>query len=576
MPPTSREVFLSKLDIFSDLEVEELEALAFVADEYEYDAGSVIAYQRDLADKMVIVRSGRLYAFQADNNGVVRNSRSYNPGDYFEDTWLFTPKTHSETLRGSEGGRLIFIENKKFLEYLEQFPEIVDYLRLSDEARQAADRSPTADTGRKIRSLSLLQDEMIEYQSRRSKWLLVLKLLGPLILFLALSAFLAWQTFLSGTLTTPLWTLSAILFGGFAIWRTMDWSNDYFAITNKHLIHHEYSLRRFRATVIKTPIDQIQSVEVERPSLLATLSNTGTARITTASQKGSIIFDFIDDPEQVEQIINELRERVRAVDAGRSQALMRASVEEHFNAKPAYSPVLESEDDYEEYEDWESPWDVLRNFVGGIFRGVGSRVEEGNTITYRKHIFTMFGRIWLPLLIGFVLAFAVTWIKGPTVRLILGGLLIVDMLWLVWRFEDWRNDTFQLTDRYVIDIDRVPFGFGESRKQAELGNIQNVNADRPGLLATLFNYGFVQIETAGATADITFERVVNPNRVQSDIFERREAYKKLLHLTQGAERRKEYAVLLDVYHQALEQNRIPQRTPQEGERTPGEGNGRET
>jgi hypothetical protein len=119
-----------------------------------------------------------------------------------------------------------------------------------------------------------------------------------------------------------------------------------------------------------------------------------------------------------------------------------------------------------------------------------------------------------------------------------------------------------VTDRYVIDIDRKPFGFGESRKQAELGNVQNVNADRPGLIPTIFNFGNVIIETAGATADITFESVPSPSVIQSDIFKRRDAEQQKKQFADGERRRKEYAVLLDVYKQAEEQGRLPRRTPE--------------
>jgi uncharacterized membrane protein YdbT with pleckstrin-like domain len=151
------------------------------------------------------------------------------------------------------------------------------------------------------------------------------------------------------------------------------------------------------------------------------------------------------------------------------------------------------------------------------------------------------------------------------IPIFLGVLLVFLGLlgWLIWRFEDWRNDTFQVDDRYVIDIDRRPFGFGESRKQAELGNVQNVNADKPNILATIFNYGNVLVETAGAAANITFESVADPNQVQSDIFQRRDEFRQRQRVAEGDRQRKEYAVLLDVYQQAREQGRIPRRTPTE-------------
>ena len=563
MSPSSVEVFLSELDIFADLEEDELAALADISEMYEYTANGNVAYQRDLAEKLIIVRSGRLYAFQVDDRGVVRDSRSYLPGDYLEDVWLFTPGIHQFTLRGSEAGRLIMIDQKKFQEFLKDYPEAVDYLNLSEEAAQAVDNSQAGETSRQIRSLSLMQDEIVEYRTRRTKWLLALNLAVPLTILLLVAALLVGTSFLSAGSASFLLLISAALFLAYALWRSLDWSNDYFVITSKHLIHHEYSLRRFQAVVVKTPIDQIQSVEIEKPSLVATLLNTGTVRVTTSAHTASIIFDFISDPEEVKQVINHLREQVKSVDQGRAQTLMRASIEEHFNAPPAYTKVEEAGEDDEYYNDYETPVELLGRVFKNLFHGIGSRVEEGEVITYRKHIFTMSRRIWLPILIALILIVAINVVALATLKLILFALLLIDLIWLIWRFEDWRNDTFQITNRYVIDIDRKPFGFGESRKQAELGNVQNVNAHKPGLLATLFNYGNVHIETAGATSDITFETVGNPTRVQSDIFQRREIFKKKLHIRQGEARRKEYAVLLDVYQQALEQDRIPQRTATE-------------
>jgi uncharacterized membrane protein YdbT with pleckstrin-like domain len=138
-------------------------------------------------------------------------------------------------------------------------------------------------------------------------------------------------------------------------------------------------------------------------------------------------------------------------------------------------------------------------------------------------------------------------------------------VWFIWNLENWRNDTFQVSDKYVVDIDRKPFGFSESRKQASIANIQNVNAARPGLLPTIFNYGFVYIETAGVDTDITFEYVPHPSQIQADIFQRLEAHEQSQRKQLGADRREEYTVLLDVWKQAMEQDRVPRRTPSPGQ-----------
>ena len=53
----------------------------------------------------------------------------------------------------------------------------------------------------------------------------------------------------------------------------------------------------------------------------------------------------------------------------------------------------------------------------------------------------------------------------------------------------------------------------------------------------------------------------NPELIQSDIFQRLDDFRRQQRINEGSARREEYALLIDVYRQAMEQNRIPQRTP---------------
>lgn len=572
--------FLAQLPIFEGLDETELAALVQISEEYTFDDGSVIAYQRDVADNLYIVRSGRLFARSVDNRGIVRDTRSYLAGDYFDDVWLFAPETHPATVKGAGPGRIIIIRGSDFLSFLEQNRQALDKLEpvvdengevvagLSNRAWQEAIKlrgkrhSQTAAVG-------LLPDELVEYYSRRSRWFLLLSLLGP-IFGLLIFPTLAYAL-LGGQPTNTIWfrisflvpALLAFIFLAFIGFRLLDWSNDYFVITNKHLIHREFDLRTFRTTNIKIPIEQIQSVEVVKPNLVANLLRIGTARVTTAAQTGVILFDNIDDPMVVQETINRLGRRVKALDAGREQALMRQSIESHFQAD---EPVHKVEDP-DEGETIIKPPEQQPGFWEALLKRYRWRVEEDGVITYRKHFFVLLRQIGWPLLAA-ALFLAVGFVLSRFFAFTIGQLLIVflvlfsaDLGWIIWQIEDWRNDTFQVTERAVIDIDRRPFGFGESRKQALLSNIQNVNAERPGLLPTLFDYGNVYIETAGATANITFENVTNPSQIQRDIFQRLDRVRQQQRAQEGAQRRKEYAVLLDVYKQAMEQGRIPRRTP---------------
>mgnify|MGYP001246052382 CR=1 FL=1 len=576
---TDKEDFLAQLPIFENLDDDQISALADISQEYEFDAGAVIAYQRDVVNSMYIVRSGRLYAQRVDENGIVRGSQQYFAGSHFGDVWLFVPSTHPNTVTAGQDGRLLIINGRDFLAFLNQYPDALANLEpdLDDSGHSLSGLSEAAWNealkleGRrdsKSTAVGLLPDELVEYQARRSIWYLVVRIFWPTLglLLLPTLAFVLLANFTSTSIAAGVATVLGVAFLIIIAFQLLDWSNDYFVITNKHLIHREFDLRSFRIAVNKIPIKQVQSVEILKPTLIANLFKIGSARVTTAAQKGVILFDNIDDPILVQETLNRLTARVRTMNAGEAQATMRQSVEGHFKSPPPYRPVSSDEPEAppEAQVTDVSAWARLRKWYAW-------RVEEGGVITYRKHVFVLLAGVWLPSIIGFVLiglGYALgryTAVNDRWLLIIFGILALFNLGWLIWNFEDWRNDTFQVSDRFVIDIDRKPFGFGESRKQAPIARVQNVNADRPGLLPTIFNYGYVFVDTAGVDTDITFERVPKPSLIQADIFQKLELHEEQERRRRGADRREEYAVLLDVYKQAMEQDRIPRRTPRPGE-----------
>lgn len=568
MTPQEKADYLGELEIFYELEDDELEALARITSEYEFDDQATIAYQRDIAEEFIIVVEGRLFVQQVDGQGIVRDTHSYFPGDYFDESWLFEAQAHAATVQGVEAGRLLTIRREDFLQYLEVFDEVADYLNLSEEARDVVDQMKLGSDETKPRDLSLTTEEQILYWERRSVWRLFFEIIFPVIIFLGWTIFVLAYASLPSAWAAVVILAPGLLAGMIVVWRTLDWTNDYFVITTKHLVHHEYSLRGFEVVVVKIPLDQVQSVEIEKPSLLATVLGVGTALITTAAATGSIRFDWIDDPQTVAEIVNRQREQAKEVDAGKTQAALRAALEQHYQSYPTYRRIelpdseFEGDDLYDEYADIGDY--VSAGLRGGLWRMghiFSTRLVNGDVITYRKHPITLFARTWWLWLLFFGALAVAAWSQNSVVSVVLAALAFLIFLWLTWRYLDWRNDLFQLTSRYILDIDRLPLGFGESRKQAELGNIQNVHASRPGFFPTVFNFGNVNIETAGASPDIVFEKVSNPSRIQSDIFERREAFLSRQRSSDREQRRKEFAVMLDVYQQAQESGRIPRRMP---------------
>lgn len=580
---TTKLQFLAEHPIFADLLDDEMLALNQLAREYSFEPDSVIAYQRDVADSMYIVRDGRLYAKEVDDLGIVRdnNTRQYGSGDFFGAEWLFEIGSHPATVTGTDSGHVIILRGEEFRQFLRAYPEAIQRLEpvvdqdgewyggLPEEVWQIAEKLPLVEQRQSIGPIRLLPDEIVEYYSRRSSIFLLQSLLWPL-LGMILIPMLAYFLIPADTTATRILRsiaiiLPVLLFGALIVLRLLDWRNDYFVITNKHISHREFELRSFRTQLNKVPISMVQSVAVERPSFTANLFNIGSVRITTASNVGTIVFNGIDNPSEVESVLNDLRRRVQAMDAAVAQSTMRQSVTDHFQLGSDIQPIAD-EDEMFVGEDLL----VVRSQPGfweSSARLFEWRLEDGDVITYRRNYLILLWEI-VPPMVALMLIIAVAvaantylGISGPLFYAAVIILILVDLMWLLWRYEDWRNDIFQLTDRDVIDIDRKPFGFGESRKQAPLRNIQNVRAERPGFFATLFDYGDVHIETAGAESDIVFDRVPHPSQVLSDIFRRLEEYREDQRLQDGATRREEYAVLLDVYKQELEQGRIPRRTP---------------
>ncbi len=573
---TSKRDFLAKHPLFVELYDEELDELAAITEERDYPEGTVVAYQRDVADSLYIVRQGILLALSVNQEGQIltQEKQYYMPRQHFGDSWLFTPGTHSATVKAVRPSRVLVIRGEPFLKFLEKRNIPVEYLGLSEKAKTEALRSRVALPRKQYAPLRLQPDELVEWQARRSPYVLLLKgifpavlmLLVPLLLYFLIISFIPTASTVLIVLVALIPALIGAAILGFQI---IDWSNDYFLITNRYLVHSEFDLRSFSTKVDKVPIDRVQSVEVEKPTFWMNMFDVGSARITTGAQNQSLRFDFIDNPLEVQETLNRMQQRVKALDAGREQASMREAVEGYFALPPTYKkveePKLEAAGLKEPLPLGQRFWAYTREET---IRRLSLRHEEGNLIIYRKHPFVLLWTLRGPI-VATILLLVLNYLLnryaiGQTIAwlwFLEGPAFLLMFLWSIWQFLDWDNDLYQLSDRYVVDIDRVPFGFGESRKQADLGNVQNVSATRPSFLATLFNYGMVKVETAGATSNIVFENVYNPNRIQSEIFARRDAFQRQQVANARRQQRREYGLMLDVYKQALEQGRIPLRTP---------------
>jgi uncharacterized membrane protein YdbT with pleckstrin-like domain len=98
-----------------------------------------------------------------------------------------------------------------------------------------------------------------------------------------------------------------------------------------------------------------------------------------------------------------------------------------------------------------------------------------------------------------------------------GALWAFTVLSLVYRFFDWRNDHYIITNRRVLHVERVLL-LREHRDEAPIERVQDVQVRQEGILANTLNFGDVFIQTAAATEKIVFASIPHPIYVRDVLF----------------------------------------------------------
>ena len=108
--------------------------------------------------------------------------------------------------------------------------------------------------------------------------------------------------------------------------------------------------------------------------------------------------------------------------------------------------------------------------------------------------------------------------------LFLGGsaFFLFAWLFLFQLFLDYYLDSWIVTNKRIINIEQTGL-FGRTVSELRLYRIQDVTATVNGFSNTMFNYGDVQIQTAGEVEHFVFEQIPHPNQISKTILELSEA-----------------------------------------------------
>ena len=111
-------------------------------------------------------------------------------------------------------------------------------------------------------------------------------------------------------------------------------------------------------------------------------------------------------------------------------------------------------------------------------------------------------------------------------RALLGGILFALTILVLFLFVStyvYRQGRLLITNRSLVEINQVSL-FIRKVSRLSMSNVEDVNADQRGILATVFNYGTLTIQTAGEMENFVFKYCPSPNKYSDIILEARQAY----------------------------------------------------
>lgn len=157
----------------------------------------------------------------------------------------------------------------------------------------------------------------------------------------------------------------------------------------------------------------------------------------------------------------------------------------------------------------------------------GQETKENIILIVRQHPVVYLGRVFLVLgmiLLGaiFSAVFANLGIEGGSqVALSSGAFVFFLAMAIIIAFDTfarWFYTVNIITDQRIVDVDFINV-LRHEFSEAQLERIEDVNHNVSGLLGTLFDFGTVTIQTAGAQPEFEFNNVPRPRDVQDTLFD---------------------------------------------------------
>jgi len=533
-----RIAFLKKLHLFRGLNDVQLASVADELQEKTFDEAGMVFAEGSQADSLHFIFKGSVNISRRFKGKQVKIA-SLVKGDYYGEQGLIKNRSRNASVNAEKGSIILLLFREPFSRLLKKTPDLRANFEMMMSSRQLAQA---------MQFKWLAEDEIIYYLARKHSFLLVIGLLVPGILLVPIIGVMI-LAYLFSSATIGL--IGGILLSVdilWAIWRVLDWENDYYIVTNQRVISLEKVIALYDSRT-EAGMDTILSVTTET-DYIGRIFDYGIVVVRTYT--GQIRMTYVSHPRQAGAMIEEYWNRSRDFSHEADKETMKQALRNKlgFNKPvppaaptPAAAPAKPRKKSSSLSDLWK---DAFR-----------TRTENGATITYHKHLFILFRDV-LPYALG-ILGLVILVGMWPiflksAMPLWLGMLIGFGMLvlfgFMAYEYLDWQNDIYQVTIDQIIDINRKPLG-AEDRKAAPLENILSTEYKRTGLIGLILNFGTVYIMVGGA--QFNFNDVADPPSVQQDIIRRQLGRKIKQKENEASADRERMSDWLAMYHRTVDE-----------------------
>jgi hypothetical protein len=225
-----RVAFLNRIHLFNGLSDDQFQILGEALTEARYPSGTEIIKQGAEIDCLYLIWTGKVTVIQSEKEQPLT---TIGVGDHFgEDSMLLNPYKMDSTFKTAEETIVFLLRREQFLLLVKQ----ISGLKTNFEVMVNSHRLE-----KHIHFSWLQNNETINFLTRKHSILLVQGLVGPILLLTAATIGMLGTWYYSFWFPglAALWYISLFAFlgaVGWGVWNGIDWSNDYYIITDQRVV----------------------------------------------------------------------------------------------------------------------------------------------------------------------------------------------------------------------------------------------------------------------------------------------------------------------------------------------------